>query len=149
MYKGKDNELYADLEETILACLLIKPELIEELKVEEKHFTKFGYVLTFFKKFYTKHRCLDISLMFSVLKGSSEMKLLDIITYLLDIFALPTHFEEYQRELITNFEKNKKKEWVVTKIYDKASDLYMGNMELDKFYEDLIKLKRFLEKGEQ
>ena len=87
MYKGKDNRTYGELEEDILACLLIEPKLIESLEVEEKHFKHFGYMLTFFKSVYKKYQCLDINIIFSVIKGTQEMQMLDMMTYLLEVFV--------------------------------------------------------------
>ena len=141
MYKGNNNEIYGDVEETILACLLLKPELINKLKVSEKDFTKFNSTLTFFKEFYAKYKNLDISIMFSVLKGNAEMQMLDMITYLSEIFVLPTHFNEYQERLLDRNAQTKKEKWLSGKIYEKATKMYMGNISLNDFYKEIESLK--------
>lgn len=146
MYKGKNNEIYGDIEESLLACLLINPDLMSELKVEEKHFTKYGYIFTFFKEFYAKHRNLDITLMFSIVKSSSEMVLMDAITYLLEIFVIPTHFQEYQDKLIEKYCTSKKEEWLRKKIYEKATKLYVGSINLETFNFEIKKLYNQAEK---
>lgn len=148
MYRGKNDQLYGEMEETILACLLVEPSLMQRLRVEEKHFKKFGYILTFFQQFYAKHRNLDVSLMFSVVKGSSEMTLMDAITYLLDVFALPTHFEDYQDRLLAQYKFEKADEWLRKKIYEEATKLFVGDMTTKEFTNEVNKLIKRAEKIE-
>lgn len=145
-YIGKNKEIYGDLEETVLACLLLEPTLMEQLIVEEKHFTKFGYILTFFKEFYAKHRNLDISLMLSIVKSSSEMTLMDLITYLADIVVLPSHFVDYQKQLIAQYSQSKKEDWLKKKIYEKATKLFMGSITIKQFNFEIKKLYEQAEK---
>lgn len=146
MYSGKNGELYGDLEETILACLLIDTNLFEHLKVEEKHFKKFAYVLTFFKGFYKKYKCMDITLMLSKLNGFNQMEMMDMVTYLSEIFVLPSHFEEYQNRLIERYKEDRKEKWLKDKIYEKATEMYMGNMSLSDFYKELKRLNENVKK---
>lgn len=140
MYKSNNGDIYADMEETILACLLLEPKLMEKLIVEEKHFRKFGYLLTFFKEFYAKYHNLDVSLMFSVVKNNSEIALIDAITYLVDIFVLPSHFQEYQNRLIELYNQQKKEEWLKKKIFEKATQLYVDKIDLATFNNEIRKL---------
>ena len=146
IYIGKNRETYGDIEENILACILLEPSLIEKLIVDERHFKKFDYVLTFFKSFYAKHRNLDVSLMLSVVKNSSEMTLMDVITYLLDIFVMPNHFDDYQRELLNQYNKSKKDDWLRKKIYEKATKLYVGEFDIKRFNMEIKKLYEQAEK---
>jgi len=148
MYKGNDGELYGDIEETILACLLIEPKLVEKLRVNEEHFTKFEYVLTFFKRFYQKYHTLDITTMLSLLKGSNELRMMEIITYLVEVFALPTQFETYQDRLIERYGISKRDKWLSKKIYEKATDLYVGTISLDEFYKELKKITNYAKERE-
>ena len=148
MYHGKNDETYGEMEESILACILIDPTLIEKLRVDERHFKKFDYILTFFKSFYEKYNNLDISIMFTIVKNSSEMTLMDAITYLLDIFVLPSHFEEYQDRLIDIYKKSKKEEWLRKKIYEKATKLYVGKITVKQFNNEIKRLYEQAEKIE-
>ena len=146
IYYGKDGQEYADLEESVLACLLIEPKYMEQLLVEEKHFRKFGYVFTFLKEFYAKYKCFDITLMFSLVKGSSEMTLLDTISYLTEIFVIPTHCEKYQKQLIDFYYRTKKNEWIRKKVYEKSMSMYVGNISVERYrYE----INRIYEKAEK
>ena len=137
MYVGKDGNMYGEMEETVLACLLLKPKLIEKLKIDEKYFKKFGYILTFFKNFYAKYHNLDISIMLSIIKDTSQMTLMDAITYFCSIFVLPSHFEEYQNRLIEMYKISKKENWLRGKIYEKATKLYLSEIGTKKFMDDI------------
>lgn len=140
MYEGKNGETYGGLEESILACLLISPQYMESLIVDERHFKKYSYILTFFKEFYLEYHNLDITIMFSVVKDSSQIQLLDAITYLSEIFVIPTHCMEYQKRLLDMYVKSKKEDWLRKKIYEKATMLFVGRMSLNSFNEAVNKL---------
>lgn len=140
MYKGKDNEVYGDLEESILACLLLNPNNMKKLIVEEKHFKKFGYLFVFMNEFYKKYHNFDTTLMLAVVKGNDELTILDAITYLLDIFVIPTHFMDYQNKLIDMYGRSKKEEWLRKKIYEKATRLYVGSISVEQYNEEIKRL---------
>ena len=137
MYVGKDGNMYGEMEETVLACLLLKPKLVEKLKIDEKYFKKYGYILTFFKNFYAKYHNLDVAIMFSVIKDTSEITLMDAITYLCSIFVLRSHFEEYQNRLIEMYKISKKENWLRGKIYEKVTKLYLSEIGTKKFMDDI------------
>lgn len=145
-YCGKNNLEYGQLEESILACLLIEPKYMENLIVEEKHFRKFGYVLTFLKEFYSKYKCFDITLMFSLVKGMSEITLLDTITYLLEIFVVPSNCLKYQKQLMILYNTSKKEEWVKKKIYEKTMSMYVGNISVERYREEIDRIYDSAEK---
>ena len=140
MYNGKDDELYGGLEESILACLLLEPKYMNKLIVEEKHFKKFGYLYVFMKQFYQKYHNFDTTQMLAIVKGGSQLTLIDGITYLLSIFVVPTHFMEYQKQLIDMYGRSKKEEWLRKKVYEKAMKLYVGSMSLVEYNQEIAKL---------
>ena len=148
VYYAKDGQEYGDLEESILACLLIEPKYMERLLVEEKHFRKFGYVFTFMKEFYAKYKCFDLTLMFSLVKSGSEMTLLDTISYLMEIFVIPTHCEKYQKQLIGFYYKTKKNEWIRKKIYEKTMSMYVGNIDVERYRDEIDRIYANAEKIE-
>lgn len=139
---------YADLEDSILASLLVCPEYMESLIVEERHFKKFGYILTFFKEFYSQYKNLDLNLMWSVVKGDSQEKLLEAIEYLVGVFAMPTHCLDYQKRLLKIYAKDKKEDWLRKKIYLKATSLYLGNSTLEEFNNEVNRLYKKAEEIE-
>lgn len=134
------KEIYGDLEENILACLLIEPSYIDKLIVDEKHFRKFGYVLVFFKEIYSAYKCLDINLMFSSIKTDNEKKLVDIIEHLLSIFVVHTHCLEYQKKLLKIYSETKREEWLRKKIYEKATKFYIGKINLEEYQNEVNKM---------
>ena len=59
---------YNDLEISLLSCILIKPELMEEVVLDDKYFVKTKRIWLFMKSFYKKFGTFDLTLMCSVVK---------------------------------------------------------------------------------
>ena len=87
-----------DLEYSVLSCLLIKPELMKELRLEDKHFIKTQRMWQFMKSFYKKFETFDINLMYSICKD--KYQIIDNIALLLEFEPAPSLFNEYQKQLI-------------------------------------------------
>lgn len=141
-YKA-NGKTYAELEESILSCLIIDAKLMKKLKVEEKHFQHFGYLFVFLKEFYDKYKCLDINLIFSKVKGMTEMKLMDALTYIADIEITSSNFDTYQNELIDRYKKGKVDEWLRKKIYEKATQLLVGKIDIAKYLTEVERLVEY------
>ena len=62
-----------DLEFSILSCLLIKPELMENVILEDKHFKRTQRMWQFMKSFYKKFKTFDINLMYSICKDKWQI----------------------------------------------------------------------------
>lgn len=120
-----------DLEKSILSCLLIKPELMEQLILEDKHFIKNQRMWQFMKAFYNKFKTFDIQLMFSVCKD--KWQIINYIIMLLDIEVTTHNFDKYQKQLIELYEESKKEKWIIDKIYELANNLYVRNIDLKEF----------------
>ena len=97
-----------DIELNILACIVMKPELINELFIElscfEDSYNK--KILSFFKIFYDKYKCLDLTLMAERLSKKNQDEASKFVVYyteLLDLLPTPSMFYEYQQELIENY----------------------------------------------
>lgn len=58
-----------ELEFKIFACLIIKPDLLESIQLEEKYF-KHNSILSFLKKLYEKYKFLDVDLITN--KGQNQ-----------------------------------------------------------------------------
>jgi len=136
---------YNDLELSVLSCLILKPELMEQIKFEDKHIVKHNRLWQFMKAFYKKFGNFDPALMFDMC--SNNWKLVMYIERLADLELSPNHFEEYQQRLIESYEELKKDKWIINKIYNLANDLYARNIkvdefrgEVDKIYEDADRL---------
>ena len=120
-----------DLEKAILSCLLIKPELMEQLILEDKHFVKNQRMWQFMKAFYDKFKTFDIQLMASVCKD--KWQVVNYIIMLLDYEVTTHNFEKYQKQLIQLYEETKKEKWIIEKIYELANNLYVRNIDLKEF----------------
>ena len=127
-----------DLEKAILSCLLIKPELMEQLILEDKHFVKNQRMWQFMKAFYNKFKTFDIQLMTSVCKD--KWQVVNYIIMLLDYEVTTHNFDKYQKQLIELYEESKKEKWIIEKIYELANNLYVRNIELKDFDYNLKKI---------
>lgn len=126
---------YKDLEMTILSCLLIKPKLMEEIIVEDKHFIKHKSLWMFMKSFYKKFGNFDLTLMYSVAKNKYEYE--SYLNWMIDTFdGLNIYnFQNYQKQLIELFEEMKKDKWIIEEVYKVANDLFVRNITTSDFKE--------------
>lgn len=97
------NELYYNdqttLERAIISCLLMKPEMTDQLIVEPKHFQKYRGMLLFLQNFYKQFRNYDLILMSVVAVNKTQLvaELSDLIT---NCEPTTANFQHYQRKLI-------------------------------------------------
>lgn len=129
---------YNILEESILSCLLIKPELIEKIKLEDKHFVHYQRLWQFMKSFYKKFKNFDIPLMCSVCKN--KYQLMSYLIAISDIEPTTLNFENYQRQLLELFEESEKEKMIIEKIYALSNDLIVRNINLTQFENELKKI---------
>ena len=122
---------YYDLEISILSCLLQKPKLMEELKLEDKHFIKYKKIWQFMKSFYKKFENFDLTLMFSVCKN--KYHLMTYIEFIVKSEPRMSLFNDYQDRLIELFNQNQKEKWIINKIYELSNDLYVNLINLEEF----------------
>ena len=124
---------YDNLELRIMSCLLVKPKLMEELIVEDKHFVKFQRLWQFMKAFYKKYQDFDIQLMYTVCKD--KYQIIKYIEWLSDLEATSANFKKYEKQLIEMYEENEKDKIIIDKVYEWANELYVRNMSVDRFKE--------------
>lgn len=131
---------YYDLEMSILSCLLLKPELINNIKLEDKHFIKHKRLWLFMKSFYKKFGMFDINLMGSV--ADNKYQFIEYIQMLLEIEIHPCHFEEYEKQLIDLYEENKKDKYIIEEVYKLANDLFVRNITTNDFKYKVVAIYR-------
>lgn len=122
---------YNELELSILSCLLQRPELMKEIKLEDKHFIKYKKLWLYMKSFYEKFGDFDLVLMTSVSKD--KYRIIEYIEMLIDLEPAPSNFEKYQDLLIEQYEQKKKEVFLKERIFKLATDLYVGNIDIEKF----------------
>lgn len=135
-----------DLELSIISCLLLKPELFNELIVKDEHFVKHQRIWKFIKAVYDKFGTLDISLMYSVCSTRSQYKLVLYIQELLDYEPAPSNFMKYQERLIEQFNESKKEQQIINQIYDLSNELFTRQITLGDFIKKIEEKKKEIEK---
>lgn len=134
---------YYDLELNIMSCLLVKPELMEQVIFEDKHIIKQKKLWKFMKAFYLKHKTFDIMIMVNVCKEKYAM--INYIKELVLLDPIYENFNKYQKTLIEMYEQSKKEKWIREKIFECSNELYVGNITIDSFKE---KIKEIEQKAE-
>lgn len=124
-----------NLEETILSCLLQKPELMENLTVNESHFIYNKAIFIFIKNFYDMYKTLDITLMVS--KCANKYKLMERLQILVLLEPIPKNIAFYETELIRSLEEKKEEKENIIKIYNIANKLYLRDIDIEQFVEQV------------
>lgn len=130
-----------DLELSILSCLILDADLSKKLRVNEIHFKKHRRMFLFMKSFYERFGTYDIQLMYSVCKD--KWHIINYLEMLMDVEITTKNFELYQDRLIEQYYTNEKDKWIAEKVFQKASDLFVGKIsslmfknEIEKIYKD-------------
>lgn len=131
---------YNDLEVSILSILLQKPELMDKLIIDDKYFIKQKKMWLFMKDFYRIFGNFDLNLMFSVCKN--KYHLMSYIEQLILSEPCVSLFEEYQKQLIKEYDELKKDKWIREKVYELANDYYMMDLSLEEFKKEIIKTEQ-------
>lgn len=132
MYTGEEYKFKVDdLEFTILACLLMKPELMEKLTLEDKYFRRTQRMWSFMKAFYGKFKNFDINMMYSMC--SDKWQIIKYISLLLEFEPMTSNFDLYQKQLIELYEENKKDKEIIQKVYTLANELLVRKISTSDF----------------
>ncbi len=131
---------YNDLEISILSCLLLKPKLMDNIKLEDKHFIKHHRLWLFMKAFYKKFGTFDISLMYSV--ADNKYQFTEYMAWLLEVEPSPSLFELYEQQLIDLYNENKKDKYIIEEVYKLANDLFVRNITTDDFKHKVVAIYR-------
>ena len=113
---------------------------MEKVILEDKHFVSTQRMWQFMKSFYNKFKTFDVQLMYSVCKD--KWQIINYIIMLLNCEVTTYNFDKYQKQLIESYEESKKQKWIIEKIYELATNLYVRNV---KFNEFDYKLKKIYE----
>lgn len=122
---------YNDLELSILSCIVQKPELMEQVILDDKYFVKHKKIWLFLKSFYNKFHNFDLTLMYSICKDKYR-----IVEYIIWLMEKEPHlflFNEYQKQLMELYDELEKEKYIIEKIYSLANDLYVRNINSDEF----------------
>ena len=151
-----DKEYLSDygLEFYILSSLIIYPNLMEKIHIEDKYFPKYQRLWQFMKAFYAKFKTFDIKLMRSICKD--KFQITNYIQMMVDCGPIhkPTNeeFELYQQRLIENYNESKKDNWIIERVFELANKLYVRNISTQQFkidIEDIYNNANEIFKGEE
>ena len=108
--KQSDTLPNYELEDAILACLLLKPSLVDELYINDVVFMNplNRKMFVYFKDFYRKNKNLDLTLMVNNISSKeSQAKFVNYIAPLSDSIASTAAFYNYQEQLQEKYKNNK------------------------------------------
>ena len=122
---------YNNLEMSILSCILLKPELMEQVIFEDKHIVSKQRLWQFMKAFYNRYKTFDIQLMYSICKD--KWQIVQNIIQLLEYEPSPSLFDTYQKQLIDLYNEGKENKIRIDKVYKPANELYVRNITIEEF----------------
>lgn len=129
------TEEYYKIEECVLSSLILRPELMEGLDLDDKYFVKFRRLWIFMKTFYEKFKCFDIEIMKSVCTNQSS--LVRYVSKVMESDARYVRFDLYVTRLKEMFEEDKNEVAKIEVIYKLANQLYNRNLKLKDFVEKI------------
>lgn len=127
---------YNNLEISILSILLQYPEYMNKLIIDDKYFIKQKKIWLFMKSFYKRFENFDLNLMYSVCKN--KYHLISHIEQLVLSEPCPNLFEDYQKQLIREYDELKKDKWIREKVFELANDFYATNISFERFKREII-----------
>lgn len=126
---------YNNLEMSILSCILLKPELMEQVIFEDKHIVSRQRLWQFMKAFYNRYKTFDIQLMYSICKD--KWQIVQNIIQLLDYEPSPSLFNTYQKQLIELYNEGQENKIKIDKVYKLANELYVRNITIEEFKKNI------------
>lgn len=127
-----------DLELNVMSCLLIHPELMNKVILEDKHFGKYKRLWSFMKSFYNKFHTFDVQLMYSVCKD--KWHIVNYMQWMLELEPTAGNFDLYQQQIIEKYNQSEKEKIIKETILKLSNDLLVGNINTNDFKEKIFKV---------
>lgn len=125
---------YEILERAVLNCFLMKPELLKETKLKERHFKKHRRFFSFINNFYNNFGNLDISLMSSVC--IEPAKVFNYIGNIIDTNSVSSRFNLYENQMLLFYQDFN----AIIEIHELEKKLYARKISLEEFTEEFNKI---------
>lgn len=126
---------YNDLELSILSCIVQKPELMEQVILDDKYFVKHKKIWLFLKSFYNKFHNFDLTLMYSICKD--KYRIVEYIIWLMEKEPRLFLFNDYQKQLMELYDELEKEKYIIEKIYALANELWVKNINTNEFKNEI------------
>ena len=69
--------------------------------------------------------------------SKNQYRIVEYIIWIIEKEPFPSYFNDYQNELIRLYEQSPKEKWIINKIYEKANDLIVGNIDIKNFRNEI------------
>lgn len=129
---------YGHIELSILSCFWLKPELLNETKLEEKHFKYGKKIFVLFKSFYKKFGNLDIESICHLV--NDQYKFMDYMKVITQQEPTVANFKMYEDLLIDLYNEEDHERWLRSAAFSIANDFYTRNINSKEFKEQIDKL---------
>lgn len=129
---------YGELELLILSCIWLNPKLLDNTKLEEKHFKNSQKIFVFMKSFYKKFGFFDTELMCR--KVDDKYKFRDYFKVIAQFEPTSANYEKYESLLLELYNESKEEKYLREKTFELANDFYLKNINSKQFKEQLDNL---------
>lgn len=138
------KEKQKNMELNIMCCVLMRPELMEQIEIEDREFTNFKRLWRFLKTFYNKFETFDIELMASVC--NDKYQIIEYVQMILERQATTVNFKKYQKALLDLNHKKKLEDFFTDKAYEYVFELGTSTITSDEFIEKINELYEKIQK---
>lgn len=132
------KEKIKNMELNIMCCVLLRPELMDEIEIEDREFKNYKRLWKFLKTFYNKFKNFDIELMTTVC--NDKYQIIEYVQMILERQASTVNFKKYQQALLDLNHKNKLDIYFTDKMYEYIFELSVGNISIDDFVDKVNEL---------
>ena len=122
---------YELLEKAVLDSIILNPDLMKNIKLDDKHFKTHRRLWCFIKECYKRFGTLDIPTMARVCPNASDM--IDYVADILMSQSSYTRFYIYQEQLLGLYKNYEE----VKGYYDLALKLYKRDITLDEYKKEV------------
>lgn len=141
-----DKEYFKNygLEFYLLSCLIMWPELMPLIYIDDMYFKNHQKLWQFMKAFYFKYKTFNTALMRNVC--ADKYAISNYIEMIVDCGPIhkPTDFEIdiFQKQLVEDYNQSEKDKWLINKIYELANRLYVKELSIKEFEDKYQELKK-------
>lgn len=122
---------YKEMENAIINCFVIKPELLKTTKLTTKHFKTHGNLFNLIKSIYDETGTFDMALLYS--KCRNKGKAMDYMADIIDTSSISGNYKAYESRLLKLYGEY----YAVNEIHKLEQKLYDREIDLDYFIKQI------------